>query len=87
MASDFDVYNVPDALSPEAPTDASVFLNGLCGGIVYYVMLMDFLPDARTRAAIHAPTSKDWVEITSTVFAPNNGSSKQLFSEVHNELM
>ena len=87
MGDFFNAYNIPDALSPEAPTDASVFLNGLCGGIVCYAMLMDFLPDARTRAAIHAPTSKDWVEITSTVFAPNNGSSKQLFSEVHNELM
>jgi len=39
----FDVYNIPDALDPEAPMDASVFLN-----------------DNRTRAAIHAPTSKDW---------------------------
>ncbi|EPQ51722.1 alpha/beta-hydrolase [Gloeophyllum trabeum ATCC 11539] len=42
---DFDVYDIPDALSPEAPQDGSVFLN-----------------DNRTRAAIHAPTSKDWVE-------------------------
>lgn len=25
----FDVYNIPDALNPEAPLDASVFLNGL----------------------------------------------------------
>ncbi|EGO22337.1 hypothetical protein SERLADRAFT_473031 [Serpula lacrymans var. lacrymans S7.9] len=41
----FDYYNVPDALSPEAPMDGSVFLN-----------------DNQTRAAIHAPTSKDWVE-------------------------
>ena len=24
----FDVYNIPDALNPEAPMDASVFLNG-----------------------------------------------------------
>lgn len=41
----FDVYNIPDALQPEAPMDASVFLN-----------------NNHTRAAIHAPTSKDWVE-------------------------
>lgn len=34
------------------------------------------LPDARTRAAIHAPTSKDWVGITPTVFAPTNDSSE-----------
>ncbi|KAG6377286.1 Alpha/Beta hydrolase protein [Boletus reticuloceps] len=54
----FDAYNVPDALSPEAPIDASVFLN-----------------DARTRAAIHAPTSKDWVMFTSPVFTPTNGST------------
>ncbi|KZT24766.1 alpha/beta-hydrolase [Neolentinus lepideus HHB14362 ss-1] len=42
---DFDFYDIPDALSPEAPQDASIFLN-----------------DKTTRAAIHAPTSKDWVE-------------------------
>lgn len=24
------VYNIPDALQPEAPMDASVFLNGKC---------------------------------------------------------
>lgn len=27
---DFDYYDVPDALSPEASTDGSVFLNGAC---------------------------------------------------------
>ncbi|KAF8119525.1 Alpha/Beta hydrolase protein [Boletus edulis] len=54
----FDIYNVPDALSPEASLDATVFLN-----------------DARTRAAIHAPTSKDWVMFTSSVFTPTNGST------------
>ncbi|TFK46518.1 alpha/beta-hydrolase [Heliocybe sulcata] len=42
---DVDIYDIPDALSPEAPQDASVFLN-----------------DNAMRAAIHAPTSKDWVE-------------------------
>ncbi|KIJ59226.1 hypothetical protein HYDPIDRAFT_118758 [Hydnomerulius pinastri MD-312] len=41
----FDIYNIPDALNPEAPMDGSVFLN-----------------DPQTRAAIHAPTSLDWVE-------------------------
>ncbi|KAG6332041.1 hypothetical protein ID866_7052 [Astraeus odoratus] len=41
----FDVYNIPDALNPEAPMDGSTFLN-----------------DPYTRAAIHAPTSKNWVE-------------------------
>ncbi|KAJ3510060.1 hypothetical protein NLJ89_g4887 [Agrocybe chaxingu] len=39
----FNVYNIPDALNPKVPQDASVFLN-----------------DPRTRAALHAPTSKDW---------------------------
>ncbi|KAJ7453029.1 Alpha/Beta hydrolase protein [Mycena galericulata] len=38
----FDVYDIPDGLNPEVPSDPSVFLNG--------------------RAALHAPTSKDWVE-------------------------
>ncbi|KAF5377778.1 hypothetical protein D9757_008056 [Collybiopsis confluens] len=38
------VYDVPDALNPEVPIDASVFMN-----------------DNRTRTALHAPTSKDWV--------------------------
>ncbi|KAG6379584.1 Alpha/Beta hydrolase protein [Boletus reticuloceps] len=52
---EFDYYNIPDALSPEAPTDGSVFLN-----------------DTQTRAAIHAPTSKNWVEVTREPFGPNN---------------
>jgi carboxypeptidase D len=43
--TDFNVYDIPSALSPPAPQDASVFLN-----------------DNRTIAAIHAPTSKQWVE-------------------------
>ncbi|KAJ6574370.1 Alpha/Beta hydrolase protein [Mycena capillaripes] len=41
----FDVYNIPDALNPEVPSDPTVFMN-----------------DDRTRAALHAPTSKDWSE-------------------------
>ncbi|KAJ7062145.1 alpha/beta-hydrolase [Mycena amicta] len=40
-----DVYNIPDALLPPVPSDASIFLN-----------------DPSTRAALHAPTSKDWAE-------------------------
>ncbi|CDO69768.1 hypothetical protein BN946_scf184766.g13 [Trametes cinnabarina] len=39
----FDIYQVPDALDPEANMDASAFFN-----------------DPRTRAALHAPTSKNW---------------------------
>ncbi|KAG9311810.1 Alpha/Beta hydrolase protein [Chiua virens] len=38
-----------------------------------------FLNDAQTRAAIHAPTSKDWAKFTLTMpFAPTNGTSKKL---------
>ncbi|KAF7334471.1 Alpha/beta-hydrolase [Mycena venus] len=40
-----DVYDIPDALNPEVPSDPTVFMN-----------------DNRTRAALHAPTSKDWLE-------------------------
>ncbi|KAJ7769346.1 alpha/beta-hydrolase [Mycena metata] len=39
-----DLYNLPDALNPEVPSDPSVFMN-----------------DPQTRAALHAPTSKDWI--------------------------
>ncbi|EKM50681.1 uncharacterized protein PHACADRAFT_264079 [Phanerochaete carnosa HHB-10118-sp] len=52
----FDVYQIPDALDPEAPMDGSVFLN-----------------DNSTRAAIHAPTSKDWQESINYPF--NNSNS------------
>ncbi|KAI9568045.1 alpha beta-hydrolase [Boletus coccyginus] len=55
---EFDYYNIPDALSPEASIDASVFLN-----------------DARTRAAIHAPTSKVWEEVIPNAFAPTNSTT------------
>ncbi|KAI0329310.1 alpha/beta-hydrolase [Cubamyces sp. BRFM 1775] len=41
---DFDVYDIPDATSPEPFLNASAFFN-----------------DNRTRAALHAPTSKDWI--------------------------
>ena len=57
------VYNIPDALNPEAPINASIFLNGgyrlnsSSAG-----QQPSFCIDPRTRAAIHAPTSKDWVE-------------------------
>ena len=39
-------------------------------------MFMHILPDAQTRAAIHAPTSKDWVEVIPYAFAPTDSSSK-----------
>ncbi|KAJ7812365.1 alpha/beta-hydrolase [Mycena olivaceomarginata] len=42
--SEFDVYDVPDATSPEPFKNASTFFN-----------------DDRTRAALHSPTSKDWI--------------------------
>ncbi|KAJ7159990.1 alpha/beta-hydrolase [Mycena crocata] len=40
-----DVYNIPDGLNPEVPSDPTVFMN-----------------DRRTRAALHAPTSKNWTQ-------------------------
>ncbi|KAI0773289.1 alpha/beta-hydrolase [Trametes elegans] len=46
----FDVYQIPDALDPEANMDATFFLN-----------------DPKTRAALHAPTSKNW---TGSIFYP-----------------
>lgn len=57
---DFDVYNIPDALAPEAPMDGSIFLNGELTE-VDLVRCTQWSADPRTRAAIHAPTSKDWV--------------------------
>ncbi|KAJ7058539.1 alpha/beta-hydrolase [Mycena amicta] len=39
-----DVYDIPDALNPEVPSDPTTFMN-----------------DPKTRAALHAPTSKDWL--------------------------
>ncbi|KAF7307471.1 Alpha/beta-hydrolase [Mycena indigotica] len=39
-----DVYDIPDGLNPEVPSDPTTFMN-----------------DPRTRAALHAPTSKDWL--------------------------
>ncbi|KAJ3810469.1 alpha beta-hydrolase [Lentinula aff. lateritia] len=59
----FDVYNIPDALDPEVPIDASVFLN-----------------DNRTRAAIHAPTSKDWVLDFDFPFGALGGESVSEYS-------
>ena len=59
----FDVYQIPDALDPEAPMDASVWLNGESEMTVAYMCAhVRCLIDNHTRAAIHAPTSKDWVE-------------------------
>ncbi|KAJ7655810.1 alpha/beta-hydrolase [Mycena polygramma] len=40
-----DVYDIPDGLNPEVPSDPTTFMN-----------------DNRTRAALHAPTSKDWLQ-------------------------
>ena len=57
-------YNVVDALDPEAPMAPYVFLNsthihnvGLCRA-----GRADSCADNATRAALHAPISKDWVE-------------------------
>ncbi|KAJ7840852.1 alpha/beta-hydrolase [Mycena olivaceomarginata] len=53
-----DVYNIPDALNPEIPSDPTAFLN-----------------DATVKAAIHAPTSKNWAEVFPYPFDSSNGSN------------
>lgn len=54
------VYNVPDALSPEAPMDAGVFLNGTPANAHCLWRTKLRIADPRTRTALHAPTSKNW---------------------------
>ncbi|KAF7307464.1 Alpha/beta-hydrolase [Mycena indigotica] len=51
------VYDVPDGLNPEVPSDPTIFMN-----------------DPLTRAALHAPTSKNWLSSFSYPFgaAPDN---------------
>jgi len=58
------VYDAPDALNPEAPADPTSFLNS---SFLFYLHLFTsshdeyvYDIDAITRAALHAPTSKDW---------------------------
>ncbi|KAJ6551857.1 Alpha/Beta hydrolase protein [Mycena capillaripes] len=53
-----DVYNIPDALNPEIPSDPTTFLN-----------------DKATKAAIHAPTSKNWAENFDYPFDSNGGNA------------
>ncbi|KAJ6629342.1 alpha/beta-hydrolase [Mycena sp. CBHHK59/15] len=60
----FDVYDLPDALNPEVPSDPSVFLN-----------------DNRTRAALHAPTSKDWAEEFNYPFGYLSGGTGNEFGD------
>lgn len=67
----FDFYDVTDALQPQAAMDAAVFLNS---ALYCYPLLHDtqkFLDDA-VRAAIHAPTSKDWQETVAYPFGTLN---------------
>jgi hypothetical protein len=85
LGREFDYYNIPDALSPEAAMDASVFLNGSYDSWNYWVMLTDVhSSDASTRAALHAPTSKDWVEVVPP-FAETNASGKPFFELIYSE--
>ncbi|KAI0775028.1 alpha/beta-hydrolase [Trametes elegans] len=56
---DFDVYDIPDATSPEPFLNASAFFN-----------------DNRTRAALHAPTSKDWIRNFNYPFGSVHDRSK-----------
>ncbi|KAH8075870.1 alpha/beta-hydrolase [Cristinia sonorae] len=51
-----DVYNIPDALSPEAPMEARFFFN-----------------NASARAALHAPTSKNWTSSVNYRFGGPRG--------------
>ncbi|KAF7303613.1 Carboxypeptidase [Mycena indigotica] len=57
QGANVDVYNIPDALSPEVPSDPTIFMN-----------------DATTRAALHAPTSKDWAEVFDYPFLSNTAT-------------
>lgn len=62
----FDIYQIPDALDPEAPMDAGVFLNSKPFFDCYDIQSIrhphtHFCPDDKVRAAIHAPTSKNWI--------------------------
>ncbi|KAJ7627947.1 alpha/beta-hydrolase [Mycena polygramma] len=47
----YRVYDIPDGLNPEVPSDPTIFMN-----------------DNRTRAALHAPTSKDWLSFFDFAF-------------------
>ena len=71
----FQVYDIPDALNPLVTTDASVFLNGTMS-IVSTVQPNGRLSDNRTRAAFHAPTSKDWAMNFNYVFGNPDGNSE-----------
>lgn len=55
------VYNVPDALSPEAPMEANFFFNSECMLPAIFASVHNHVHvDATARAALHAPTSKNW---------------------------
>ncbi|KAJ7668909.1 alpha/beta-hydrolase [Mycena rosella] len=59
------VYDIPDALNPEVPSDAAVFMN-----------------DKQTRAALHAPTSKDWVASFNFPFGSSSDSPMVFLSDL-----
>lgn len=67
------VYDVPDATNPEPARDASVFLNGMIDNVLASVNFLTSFLDARTRAALHAPTSKDWTLSFQFVFGNLGG--------------
>ena len=80
------MYNVPDALDPEAPMDASVFLNGMLISTTSIAIELELilLPrpikiDNRTRAAIHAPTSKNWQSSINYNFSGPHGNDPSTF--------
>lgn len=54
------MYDIPDGTHPEPPLNARPFFNGSPIHFVKVTCLLIFVLDDRTRAAIHAPTSKNW---------------------------
>ena len=79
----FDVYQIPDALDPEAAMDASVWLNGESEVIIVYVYAhARYLIDNRTRTAIHAPTSKDWAESINYPFSTLRNSTLYVIFDI-----
>ncbi|OSX64454.1 hypothetical protein POSPLADRAFT_1065593 [Postia placenta MAD-698-R-SB12] len=57
------VYDLPDALDPEIPLDGDYFFNGvfLAGALLLPNEPDRVFIDPQTVAALHAPTSKQWV--------------------------
>ncbi|KAJ7108223.1 Alpha/Beta hydrolase protein [Mycena epipterygia] len=61
LGANIDVYNIPDALNPEVPSDPTVFMN-----------------DPKTRAALHAPVSKNWTQDFTFPFGLSGGQTNTI---------